>query len=343
MLHLCNMQKVLLNIALAFLIGISICSCKGDKTTDSLPNTTGDEFIDELNRQIAADDDNPDLLYQRSKAFLEREAFDRAIIDMEEAMKIDSLKPEYYHHLSNVFMDYYKSRRALQTMLVAKKLFPERIETLLKLSETQYILKMYDASISTINHIFFLKKENPEAFFMLGLNLQAQGDLPRATLALKQAVDRDPELIDAWLLLGNIAERQNDPEAATYYDSAIRIAPNNLSTIHSKAYYLQNHGEEDEAINLYRNIVGKDREYVDAYLNMGILYLEKDSLDLAYEQFNIISKLQPTNPVAQYYKGVVNKLKGDFATARGNFKSTLALDPTFVRAKEALDEMKEVN
>ena len=316
-------------------------ACKEEVKPSADEQTTGDAVIDELTYQIDENPDNAQLLFERSKAFHEREAFDRAVIDMEKAMKIDSLNPDYYRHLSDVFMDYYKSRRAYQTMLVARKLFPERVPTLLKLAETQYILKLYDQSISTINEIFYLKKENAEAFFMLGLNLRAQNDLKRATEALKQAVDRDPELIDAWLLLGEIAEQEKDPLAGTYYDNAVRIAPENIYALHSKAYYTQINGDIQGAIDLYRKIVSIDREYTDAYLNMGILYTEMDSLDLAYEQFNIIAKTQTTNAKAYYFRGLVQELKGNIPAARADYKSAIAMDPSMERAQMALKEIKD--
>ena len=335
------MQQLRQFLFLLLAICIAFTACKPDPAPTTEEGVTGDALIDDLSYQIEKDPNNAQLLFKRSKAFYEREAYDRAVIDMENAMEIDSLNPDFYHHLSDVFMDYYKSRRAYQTMLVARNLFPERVPTLLKLAETQYILKLYDQSINTINDIFYLKKENAEAFFMLGLNLRAQNDLPRATQVLKQAVDRDPELIDAWLLLGEIAELQEDPLAGTYYDNAVRIAPNNIFALHSKAYFMQINGDVDGAIELYRKIVSIDREYTNAYLNMGILYTEMDSLDLAYEQFNIITKTQTTNAKAYYFRGVVQELKGNIPAARADYKSAIAIDPSMERAQQALKEIKD--
>lgn len=342
--HLCTMKKTIYFLVLITCIGIGL-GCKADpspaQNNSTAPVGTGDALIDRLSEDIARDDDNADLYFQRSQAFYEREAYDRAIADMEKAMTIDSLQPQYYHHLSDVFMDYYKSRKALYTMRVAKMLFPDRVPTLLKLAETQYILQQHEQSMSTLNDIFYINKQDAETFFMLGLNLKATDQMEKAKEAFKQAVDRDPELIDAWLSLGNIAEQENDPIASTYYDNAVRIQPDNLAAMHSKAFYLQNNGQIPAAIQLYRDIVAKDRDYRDAYLNMGVLYMEQDSVDLAYEQFNIIVKTHPADPIGYYYRGITNEVKKDYINARADYKTAIALKGGYPEAEEAFRAIKD--
>jgi len=105
---------------------------------------------------------------------------------------------------------------------------PDRIPTLLKLSEFQHILKDYQSSISTINEVIRLQSFNAEAFFMLGMNFRELGDLKKAKSSFQRSVELDADLTDGWIILGNIHEAEKDPLAKEYYDNAIRSNPKRL-------------------------------------------------------------------------------------------------------------------
>ena len=135
------------------LIGLLYISC-GEKTSKiETPNTTGDSLIDQLSLQLQKSPNDIDLLYQRASSYYEKEEYEASIQDLEKAMTIDSLKPEIYHLLADNYLDYYRSREALDMMEKVVRLFPERIPSLLKLSEMQMILSQNENSIFTINEI----------------------------------------------------------------------------------------------------------------------------------------------------------------------------------------------
>ena len=108
---------------------------------------TGNSSIDGISQKIAADPSNADLYVERATLFYENEGFDEAIRDMRQALMIDSVNVDYHHLLADIYLDYFKSHLALNTLERAVALYPERIPTLLKLSEFQLILKQYDASM----------------------------------------------------------------------------------------------------------------------------------------------------------------------------------------------------
>ena len=55
-----------------------------------------------LNDLIAQYPGNDSLLYSRAEAYYELEAYDEALTDLNEALKLDSLQPMYYHLLSDL-------------------------------------------------------------------------------------------------------------------------------------------------------------------------------------------------------------------------------------------------
>lgn len=321
---------------LLFSVFILLASCKSDTPVEK---SSGDAAIDQLNEQIKANPNDPSLLVLRAEKLVQNQSFEEAVEDLQKAIAIDSLQPDYFHKLSDAFMDYYKSRAALQIMEQAAQRFPERIPTLLKLSETQLIIKDYGASIATVNNILGLDPQNAEAFFMLGLNFVEQGDTSRAINSFQTAVENNPELIDGWLYIGSLFEDQKSERALDYYNAAINANPNSIEALHHKAFYLQNHDRMDEAVNIYNQINAIDKNYEAAYLNKGILFLEKDSISRAYEEFNILIGLKPQNAVAYFYRGLCRQMENKLTAAAQDYNAAIALDPNMDRARRALADL----
>ena len=322
------------------LLVLTLLSCKQNKGDNKLYKT-GDAVIDKLSIEIANNPDDAELFYLRGEQFFKNELFDEAIGDLNTAISIDSMNADYYHLLSNAYMDYFKSKQSLQTMEKAAQLFPDRIITLLKLSETQMILRKYEEMNITLRRILSKDPQNAEAYFMMGLMLRETGDIDKAKNALQACVEFDAELIDAWLILGSIYEDEKNPIAKTYYESATQIDPQNVQALHSLAFYLQNNGEVDKALETYRQINLINKNYKDAYLNAGILYLEKGDLENAGEQFNVLVAVDPQFFLGYYYRGLVNEETGDMEAAKNDYQTCLNFNPEYDRAQQRLNNLNK--
>lgn len=316
-----------------------ILACKPEQKTSTL-HTTGDPAVDKLSRQIAQEPDNAELYFMRGDLFYNKALYDEAIADFESAISRDSLQADYYHMLSNAFMDYYKSKQSLQVMEEAALLFPDRIQTLLKLSETQLILKKHEDMNITLRRIISKDPQNAEAYFMMGMMYRSSEDIEKAKNAFQASIEFDPELLDAWLILGSIYEAEKNPIALQYYKSASEIDTNNVLALHSMAFYMQNNGRIEEALEIYRRIISINRTYPDAYLNTGILLLEQSKPNLALEQFDILVGVSPQNPLAYYYRALANEQLSNLDAARSDYQTALNFDPDFDKAQRALSQIK---
>ncbi|MGB4959217.1 MAG: tetratricopeptide repeat protein [Saprospiraceae bacterium] len=312
--------------------------CKSDVTTSV--TATGDPEIDKINTEISQDPDNPNLYFKRAQSYYEKESYDLTILDIQKAMTIDSLNPDFYHLLTDAYLDYYNSSAALNTMRKVLTLYPERIPSLLKMAELKYILQDYDGSILTVNEVVRLKPQNAEAYYMLGLNFRSLNDPQRAINAFQTAVEMDSKLTDAWISLGELYEEKKDKTSLKYYENAIISDPTSMQALHAKAFYLQNHGSIAEAQDIYKNIIIQDRTYSDAYLNSGLLYLSTDSIDRAYEQFDLLTSIAPTNDMGFYLRGVVNEKKGNLTAAKNDYQSAYNLNKNDPKVKAALDAIQ---
>ncbi|MDG1716012.1 MAG: hypothetical protein P8H42_00125, partial [Saprospiraceae bacterium] len=89
------------------------------------------------------------------------------------------------------------------------------------------------------------------------------------------------------------------------------------------------------AQKLYRKIHILDKNYLKANLNSGLLYIEQDSLEKAYEQFNIITQNNPGNHVGYYYRGVVHELQGNLENALRDDQNSMNIKPDYEKAVTA--------
>lgn len=334
-------KKFFQNAGMLLLIVWFGCKNPADKENPAL---TGDPELDALTLEIDKKPDDPNLYFMRGRKYYEKASYDNAINDLKKAIKLDSLNPEYYHLLADTYLDYYNSQEAIHTLQYLLILYPERIPTLLKLAEFKHIVEDYDGSILTVNEVVRLDPQNAEAYFMLGMNFRALGDTVRAINSFQTAVELDSGLTDAWMILGDLYEAKNDPKALRYYDSAILSNPQSMEALHSKAFYLQNHGDIAGAKQIYRDIILKDKNYEGAYLNLGVLYMEQDSMDAAYEQFNILAGINPKNYMAYYMRGQVHEKKSRIQAAKADYESAHNLnskDERVVKALERLSKMEK--
>ncbi len=312
--------------------------CQSNSTTEPIDNTTGNATLDNLNQKIKGDPNNHQLLAQRANLYYEGEAFDEALADINKALTIDSVNADYYHLQADIYLDYYKSFKALKAMEKAVSIHPTRIPTLLKLSEFQYILKQHGPSLQTIEKIFLHSPNNADGFYMLGRNLKEMGKGKKAIEAFQKCVENDSDYYDAYMELGLIYYHKEEPIALDYLNNALRIKPNDVSALYSKAMYYQKKYQDDKAIEIYKKISTIDPQNVNAYYNSAVLYFENDTLDKAYDMSNIAIKMEPTFAKGYLLRGLIQQKQGKKEAAISDFRQSLAFDPELEQAKMALKE-----
>ncbi len=317
-----------------------VTSCQPNSSeTETKANTPNPLEI--LTSKISADPSNADLYYQRAQFFYENEAPDGAIQDLANAVKLDSNQANYYHLLADVYLDYFKSYDALRVMESAVARFPNRIPTLLKLSEYQLILKKHDDSFETIDKVLKIDGQNADAWFMLGMNLKEIGETNRAINSFQSAVENDPNMIDAWIILGQMYAEKKDPLALRYFDNALLVEPDNIDVLHAKAFYLNEAEDLSGAVQAYKDIIFKNPNYEDAHFNLGLVFIEMDSLASAKTQFDILLEVSPIHIKGYYYRGLTKEMVGDFAGAQEDFKSALKFSPSYAQAQVALQRVEQ--
>ncbi len=304
----------------------------------------------ELSQLIEKNPKNDSLLFLRATLFHEQEMWDAAIQDLDAALGQDSMRPAYFHLLADCFLDYYKSREALRTMESAAKRFPNFVPTQLKLAEFQLILTQHSQALKTIDGILKNDPQNAEAWFMTGQICKDMATfdpakpepkmLDRAIVAYKKAVSIEPNLLDAYVSLGQLFAEKKDKSALSYLDNALRIDSTNATARHAVANFYEKTGNVERAKKEYRRIIVDSPEYSDAFLNMGLLLLEQDSAAAARRNFDLAVEVDPLFIKAFYFRGLASEKLKDWDAAERDFEQVTKMQPSWQEAKDALERAK---
>ncbi len=308
-----------------------------DSSTPSEMGKTGNPTIDNISEKIKKHPDDVSLYVARAQAFYRLEGYDEAILDMNHAIKMDTTQYEYFLFLSDILLDYNRSKDAIRVVNAAVHRFPDNTKCLLKQAEIYYMLKQYQQSTAALNALLLRDNQNAQAFFLFGQNFKELGDTTRAIKSYQQAVDLDPDIIDAWINLGNLWSDKGPSIARKYYETAISIDTTNVYALNSYALFLGNQDKLQQSIDVYKKIARIDPQFSDGFFNAGIMYLTMDSVKQANRQFDLAVKTNPTFAKAYYYRGYTFERMDVLDKAKANYEQALKFDPNLQRAKDALE------
>ncbi|MEL7122624.1 MAG: tetratricopeptide repeat protein, partial [Bacteroidota bacterium] len=226
-------------------------SCNSsDQNQEEQVSVPADPAISNITQKIKESPDDPSLYIARASILFEKEGYDQAITDLNQAIALDSLSIEAHHLLADVYLKYFRSNNAIKTLEKIVELQPDDQASLLKLAQFQLFLKQNESAIQSLNKTLQLNPQNPEAFFLLGQCFKEMGDTSRAINSFQQAVELDPEIIDGWINLGQLNAALGNKIAAQYFESGLAVAPDNLNLMHAKAFYLADQEKLEEAIEV---------------------------------------------------------------------------------------------
>lgn len=330
---------------ITFFICSILCFACGEKEDSGQPmalnEETGDPAIDAVIEEIRKDSTNAALYAKRGSLYYDRKVYTEAIRDFNKAVMLDSTKAEYFHSLADAYLENNNSHTALEVLEDAKKRFPGDIPTLLKLADFQLILKQYMDGLSNVNKVIEMKPQHAKAYYLKGLFYRDMGSNLQAMEAFQKAVELDPDLSDAYLLMGNMISEENPELALRFYDNALITDPEDVVALHHKALHLHQHGDLDEAMEVYKRIHVLDPRNSDAFYNAGLLYFEIDSIEKAENMFSIAIANDPFYPKAYYYRGETYRLQNDLERAKKDYEKAIELNPSYQLPREQLEMIEE--
>jgi cytochrome c-type biogenesis protein CcmH/NrfG len=128
---------------------------------------------------------------------------------------------------------------------------------------------------------------------------------------LKEALEKDPKNVNAWISLGNmLMDTSRFSEAADAYEKALAIDPKNTDVRVDLGTCYKNTGKPDMAVKEYRKALEVNPQHLHALKNMGIVFAYdlRDNKE-AVKAFEKALAIAPNDPDAERLKQEIQKLK----------------------------------
>jgi tetratricopeptide (TPR) repeat protein len=147
-----------------------------------------------------------------------------------EALRLDPDNPEYNLGMGIVVSFSSDPSQALPYLTRYHELHPNDAQGVLQLGAASYRAKEYDTAVKWLRLAAFNQKTAPEAHYYLGRIARQEGRLEEATAELKQVLALRPGHPDSLAELGQLCVQNRDfPQAASYFDKALRADPDNYA------------------------------------------------------------------------------------------------------------------
>lgn len=258
---------------------------------------------------------------------------------------IDAPKPELYDLLTdpgelNNLVDKkaslaHKMKRELETLIQEysaegiEEMSPERLDddSLVKLQALGYIGSFRTSSKKKEKELAD-PKDRIELYneIKVAQLLVAEERMETAIEKIKDVLSKDPSVLEARYILGNIFSRQKKyDEAAEEYKKALDVDPDYYDAIFGMAMAYKNSGRPDEAILGFERLIEIDPRDTKSFLHLGDIFEERGELDEARSYLEKGVALDPESPVFHNKLGAVYLKKEMYDEAEREIKAALEI------------------
>jgi tetratricopeptide (TPR) repeat protein len=179
-----------------------------------------------------------------------------------------------------------------------------------------------------------------ELHYNLGLAYELIEDTTSARKEYLRATDLDPTVGHAWLNMGAMAEREGDFDRALQsYRAGLRHAPEHPQLVSATIGVLRRLNRHEDAIRQAKKAIQTNANNVDAYNNLGLVYLDLGKLELAQFMYQRALQAIPNadkNAMVHANLGRIYLAQGRRPLAEVKFKDALLQDENLVAAMIAL-------
>ena len=163
--------------------------------------------------------------------------------------------------------------------------------------------------------------------------LSREADEDRAAYArmiglLEEVVREDPQVIDAWFMLGTQYLRRADPaKAVEYFKRTLTLKPDYDLAVINLANAYRRLGDDEAALAGFEHYLKIDPKDPFVHYQMGEIWLDRGDLARAEQQFSHALQLDQRVAAAKNALGVIALKRGDAATAERLIREALATKP----------------
>lgn len=155
-----------------------------------------------------------------------------------------------------------------------------------------------------------------------------EGSFDKVVGILQSVLREDPNVIDAWFMLGNVHASHGKPQQAIeYFKKALALKPDDEMATVNMANAYRNLGRDEEALVGYRRFLQLDPNNAQVRYEMAQILIDRGEYDEAGSALRRALELEPKMAAAQNALGVIAFKRGDLAVAQREIQKALEQKP----------------
>ena len=345
-------------IVIVSIVSLLIFSCK-EVAPEVNPQEAGsqeaslesnDTRLDEIYQLILENPNSEKGYYQLAQYHLDKNDPEQALKQINRAMKIAPKDANINFVKAMAYLGINKIEQGLPFLERTIELDSNHTEGLLELAYYYLAGKNYEPSLELINRAISLNMYMAKPYYLKGMWYEQQNQNELAISSYQTAVERDPNYYNAYLALGSIHNKMDNPLAIQYFNSAISTWPESIEAWRLKGMSYYEHNQFEEAIVCFDTILYFDSTFEVSYFDIGRTLInlcydnnpkeKNDSLlDLAIDNFDKALKLNVNYIPAKYNRALCYETKGNKKLAKSEYREILKLETNYEPAIDALNRL----
>ncbi len=276
----------------------------------------------------------PRVHVERARIQLRRGARARAEASLREALRLAPGQPEATVALAELEIRAGRNRDAIRLLqpIVATP-SPARGTALLLLGAALRGEEQWAAALRVYTTLERMLPHSPEPPFLMGVTLQAAGELEEAEQKYQQALDLAPGYLSAvGSLVALDAARDDLEKAMQRVDREIERAPNHAGLQYLRASIAAQRNDMTEAEAALLRAVELNPRFSAAYQDLGRLYVMQGRTEEAIDRFSEAVRINPRDAAAVMMMSVLLEQEGRMEEVEAAYESLLRIDPNFAPA-----------
>jgi tetratricopeptide (TPR) repeat protein len=176
--------------------------------------------------------------------------------------------------------------------------------------------------------------------FAAALGLHGQGKDAEALAEVRQALEHD-SATNVLSLEADLLQRKREfAGAERAARAATRLHPSEADAYDELGNVFANAGELDSAAHYFEVALQRDPYSLEAWINRGNVALQRRDFEKARYYYEGALKIRPTYVEPMFYLGLCDYYQGRVTEAHARWQQVLKLDPSFTKARQALEQLK---
>ena len=277
-------------------------------------------------------ENDAEAYYKNGVAYYDEGDNDRAISDLNEAIRLKPNYAEAYNMRGNAYANKKDYDIALSDFNEAIRLKPNFAEAYSDRGITYAYKGNYDKTLSDLNKAIRLNPKYARAYYHRGYVYSIKGDHNKAISDCNEAIRLKPD-DTAYGYRGYVYGIKGDHnKAISDYTEAIRLNPNLAKTYARRGLAYYNKGDYDNAIYDYSEAIRLNPNDEKAYFNRGLAYVIKKDYDSAISDFDETIRLNPNDAKAYINRGLMYDKKEDYDSVISDYSEAIRLKPDYADA-----------